>query len=433
MESIAPVPLKHKIVARNSPDHLNTVEETRSERPISAEAFGSDLIWLIKQGSDPSVLAETARTLQDDLKKAALNPSRLPYVVKLADDFIGEGLGESKTEVEVDLFSDKWGEFTDKIHGATSLIGKTEPAAILQAISSLDTEQITELIIFHNNNFEKSRKAFEEKAPAWKNEFIQKAQAAIDSGQLPITRQQLEDRISLTNLDLGDGLGSPTSTTDRYGTFEDSTETAVIFQQTLREATGKKTFFHELTHAISGRAINILEPGQRYEGAGDNQRIGLRFLYPGSSPARIGLHWLNEARTESLAAQIAEVGATAYPSERQLFSLLLTSGSQPLDQKLFDEAYIEDYDPSLAPADRVPKWKAMYAAVNQAYAPGFLLKLDQYIKAKDLERIKAMLQAKSNAERAKAAEQPGGVEQALAQIQQNWRVIQEFKLLPRAA
>ncbi len=147
----------------------------------------------------------------------------------------------------------------------------------------------------------------------------------------------------------------------------------------------QKLIFHELFHTLEGctvmkksRIVDEEDDGGDVEDFPDIDfhliRRGL-----GYSGKRIFL-WLDEGVTETLARELEPEVYNTYEDEVRLIEKLLTCGSRPLSKETLFKAYIEDYDPTIPRSDRIPYWKAFIRSVNDAYAPRFLQKLDDYIK-----------------------------------------------------
>ena len=92
---------------------------------------------------------------------------------------------------------------------------------------------------------------------------------------------------------------------------------------------------------------------------------------------------LTETLTQEL---IQDESKGSYKDERALFQLLQKQGNSPIDQKVFLGAYFENYDPDLPYGERIPNWKKLYKAINEAYTPGFLVKLDDFVKVYGVEK-----------------------------------------------
>jgi hypothetical protein len=71
----------------------------------------------------------------------------------------------------------------------------------------------------------------------------------------------------------------------------------------------------------------------------------------------------------------------ARAAERHLLELLRTKGNQEIPEKLFLNAYFEDYDLSKPYGDRIPAWKELRRSLNEAYDSSFFIELDNMVAA----------------------------------------------------
>ncbi len=156
----------------------------------------------------------------------------------------------------------------------------------------------------------------------------------------------------------------------------------------------ESVYIHEALHYLSGKTI-LAEDGQSL----NYQRMGLSIHSRLRRDDRFV--WLNEAVLEPLSKLILEresKDGTYYTKEQGLLALLLTKGSIPIDRNLAIQAFFENYDADKPYGERIPHWKTFYTIINSAYSPGFLTKLDKYLQA-------------------------NGVNQAIKQLEENWKVI----------
>lgn len=244
-------------------------------------------------------------------------------------------------------------------------------------VKGVPDKVLEQMIVAHVQRFEIQLKSFDGGVQTWESQFKERITEKIDSGAYPLSAEILARRLQNTKVVLGDALRDDL-TSDRGGLFNPETETVLIAQQGLRKY-GEKIYTHEMFHALSGRTIveKKLEFMSERIGISHTQRIGLDFL-----EGRIGrLRWLDEALTEFLTQDLLSQSDNTYAQERELFGLLQRQGKIPIPQHLFLGAYFENYDPALPHGERIPAWKRLYGVVNDAYSPGFLVRLDDYVKA----------------------------------------------------
>lgn len=134
-----------------------------------------------------------------------------------------------------------------------------------------------------------------------------------------------------------------------------------------------------------------------------NQKLGFSFTKLDSSGRLVGYiyDWLNEAVTEELNIRIFEdhPSRNGYSIERQALRKMIEDG---VPEKLIFDAYFEDYDPDHP--DRVPRWKALVAKINEVYPEGLekLKKVEEEVaeeKRKLKEKYIAQLGEDQKAER----------------------------------
>lgn len=163
---------------------------------------------------------------------------------------------------------------------------------------------------------------------------------------------------------------------ERYGDCDvDKKRIRISESASSQELAG--IFTHEALHAIAGRTI--LETTSTYSGneteaqtSQQTQKVGLRIAHR--------FRWLNEAVTENLTRLLIDPKAPIYRNERTLLQLLTHSGKTEVPLQLFYDAYFENYDPSLPPGHRIPKWRSLTKAINEAYEPRFLVNLDDVVE-----------------------------------------------------
>lgn len=226
----------------------------------------------------------------------------------------------------------------------------------------------------HNDLFKKKVGDFELRKPEYQENLLKRLREA---SYIPSHVKQLADgRLKDTIFTLEDALTATLE--ERFGSFSIVNGKVSIAEQVPKDLE-EHVFTHEALHALSGRTIIVRRfDGDPY-GAVEHQRVGLRIYEFGKFE---NFRWLNEAITEELTLGLLEKEESKiYFAERYLMKLLGTNGSAVIPFELFVNAYFEDYDPSKPPGERIPEWKKLYGAINEAYAPGFLTRLDAFVKA----------------------------------------------------
>lgn len=247
--------------------------------------------------------------------------------------------------------------------------------------SSIISDQTYILILqkYREHVFNKSRE-FNSKIPEYKKEVIDSISGShlIDF----IDKDKVIDRLSNISYRLVDGLEMVLE--ERSGQFSPEDE-RVDVGSNYPDSKTRCILFHESIHALSGRTmvvnpvnISLGDESFLHEGIED-RRSGL-WMQPAKDISNF--FWLNEGVTESITVDLLHPHQRdiMYKDEQELLKLLLENGTQPISQDMLLRAFFEDYDPSKPAGERLPAWKEFYHAVNQAYAPGFLTRLDAYIQ-----------------------------------------------------
>ncbi len=247
----------------------------------------------------------------------------------------------------------------------------------------------------------------ETRLPAIKTKFIDLATKMIENGTLPISKEHLTSRLENAVIGPSDVLTDNTTTT--WGSYDQAHHRVFINIDYLREAKNESEIetlvFHELIHAIAGETLvtkstndklvqgdlRIMRGGVEFEITDkvQDKEVGEKLKKNDKYLGRF--RWLNEAITETEAIKMSAFDkSTSYLNERKIFELLMTQGDEPIPRQLFINAYYENFDPSKNPPN--PAWRELTDAIEVAYEPGYLLKLDKFIKkmgvVKALEVIK---------------------------------------------
>ncbi len=229
----------------------------------------------------------------------------------------------------------------------------------------------------HVDLFLQSSEGFDQRVETYKKQFQESIQPLVEDGTYKIDPQTLERRFGETTVVLGDALLSD-SPEKHLGMFQSTTSVVTIMQQAGLDKE-EATFSHEMFHALAGRMISFTRRfpnghlGESYFINLDSVRSGLSF----SGDRHTALGWVDEAVTETLTCQ-HHPDQGVYTEERELLDQLMIGGA--LDLSLFMDAYFENYDPEVAEELRVPAWKRLQDTINREYSPGFLARLDRYVK-----------------------------------------------------
>ena len=219
----------------------------------------------------------------------------------------------------------------------------------------------------------------------------------IDKGALPLSREQVDQRLGLIAVYAIDPLKRPLQET--LGEYDEHSN-EVLIDMWLSPKDARHVVQHELWHALSGRTIKEKgaetgeEPDERLLG-----RQGLRFVVP-ENPQQTRFGWLNEAVTETLA--ISSSGSeleTVYEYERTLLQEIARQAH--VDVTDFYPAYFEHYLPGQATTG-VPAWKELNQKLDAAFpqlqregGPGFLRTMDQAVDRIGEEKTLELLKQKN--------------------------------------
>lgn len=366
---------------------------------VNSRVFGGSTIdWIFSIKDKVTSGEKTEEEFQRD-RKRFLNPSRnqlgnkikwknfRPYVM----NFYHEALEVPGVRQRI---IDRMGE---------KLFMQQDPFVLVD--DQVITDDLYEVILIHHiEQFQLKQKNFDEKLPQLRAQFREKILKAIQEGRIKIDPARAEEIANIPIL-LFDDL----SNDDYIGGYYNSQANVVYISSLNIETEPLETVIHELTHGLSGNTFVGFK--DREEEAKDDtdvseafktlmrklsrrgmeeelqiQRLGLSFAGSCIKAERFG--WLNEAITEVIAADIIgdnperepEDRGIARIEERALLKLLRHSGKFDIPLDLFKDAYFEEYDPNLPYGERIPAWKKLYTAINEAYYPGFLVELDKVYK-----------------------------------------------------
>lgn len=229
-------------------------------------------------------------------------------------------------------------------------------------------EELIAMARVHVHNFQQVQEKFRRILPKLKEVFKRKIGKMYPQANENI---ELLDRNSILvidnlNIRVQEALGT-------YKVYDKSIGLSEIALASNVEG----TFTHEALHAIAGKTI-FQEPAEFPDFTNlVVQRSGLAFQMQDWSNS---FRWLNEAATEKLTRSLVKGRESAYPEEEQLLDQLSLSGKSPLPVEIFYDAYFENYDPLLFRGQRIPKWKALIKAINEAYEPRFLVELGRLVE-----------------------------------------------------
>lgn len=308
----------------------------------------------------------------------------LPSNMSSARHQLGEVMGSRRSGKYADQL------FDEVLADPTSLLStyaqesQGNPDFVLLDVDQMPDDVFQDMLIRHVNVFRGTLGEFQGALPDFQDRFQRRfTQKIIARGF--IDNETSQRRMAEINVVLGDALRDDL-TADRGGNFDSETDTVMIAQQDFKDL-GEHIYTHEILHALSGRTLVLrtdtpLEYMELEYMEFETQRIGFHFKNVKQGRFR----WLNEAITEELTISLTgDKEERIYKQERNLYKLLRKKGKLDIPEELFLAAYFENYDPSLPPGERIPQWKKLYGAINEAYEPGFLVRLDKMIQKGGIE------------------------------------------------
>lgn len=245
-------------------------------------------------------------------------------------------------------------------------------------IDELPTDLFIEILEARKKRFEDQSAAFAEDLPGMKERFRQRIQEKVSSGLITLPMERVDTMLALNSFALEDDLRVEME--DKGGMY-DSGFHAVGVSSGLSVERREWVFTHECLHALSGRTVlarsvdyDAPEEKQLYDV--EIQRLGTRFGGSGKElDTTVKFKWLNEAITQWLTEQLGDPEKRVYVDEKNMLHRLCAK----VPRAMFIEAYFEDYDPDNP--QPIPKWKALWNRVNQAFGQDHLLVLDEKYKA----------------------------------------------------
>ncbi|MFA5954085.1 MAG: hypothetical protein WC817_00930 [Patescibacteria group bacterium] len=361
------LPVTH--ISESDKEYQSNLEKLQSQGSQRWKAFGGVILFAV------DIQRGLINTLSTPIEGKTEEEKRDLSETKKAEDRVDALLQGAKDTLlrvckDKNRFDDFFGFFQEMA---------TSPEIVMMAgLSELDTKEIPYrlanifLTVGFTNNvfeamlrkhielFEEKDRNFNERLPEVLSEFRQEVLAAIESGYLPITIEEVDRRLSETKGVLVDKLETHLGEANgdynaSYGEFRIASD--------LDEKDEKDATFHELVHAtISGRTVIL-----RQQEDGDKvkyQRLGLVFYNRTKDIPEKLFRWLNEAVTESISMHIQGKTDGSYGLERSVLQELYSYG---VSQELVYEAYSENYTTDNPTGSRVPAWKRFAGAIKKLY------------------------------------------------------------------
>ena len=274
-----------------------------------------------------------------------------------------------------------------------------------EKVKAIPNEDFIKMLQLRCRIFEEENKRFnDETVPSLKKAFfsqlensflVKKGLLSIEKAQEELARLQFELADELENIsfrkDPGTGREAMYTTmgSHRPGIYK----MTVGFEQTAKEKDLIRTAFHEFIHVTFGNSYKFSSPKMETATSGDSvylwqdkvttERSGLMFT-PTRERKRQAERflWLNEAITEMCAKGLVwfESDDKAYLDEMKLLQLLRFSGSEEISAEAILRAATERKMSDEDGRRGVESWRSLSKLINRAYEPGFLVRLDEYIK-----------------------------------------------------
>ncbi len=248
----------------------------------------------------------------------------------------------------------------------------------------LPDDILLKMTIAHYKDLQRDKKEFQQKLlPEFKRKIKDQLKTLIASGKLPISEELIDRRMNEIKVNLADIF--VTKFEDFGGQYDHSKALISIGNYKKKSSLDNEMlysiFVHEIFHALSGLTVLAEREEPTYEEF-DNMEATKLGLQIGSR-----FRWLNEAITENFQCTLLDQNQepnpyTTYEDERKLLELLRTRGKNPIPEGLFIAAYFENYDTEARDQEKlaIPAWRKLNQAIDEAYAPGFLAKLEKLIK-----------------------------------------------------
>lgn len=235
----------------------------------------------------------------------------------------------------------------------------------------ISDEQYVLMLAQHVNLHKEKAKEFERRVPRLKRRFKKRLKNAQQQGVIPSEIPLDTRRIDRTQVVYSDGLTMHSKHGVAAGIFRDRLEKVRILEKYGEKRT-EYFFIHEMLHALSGRTL-LTKPYPTFPDV-VVQRIGLYILGR--------FMWLDEAVTDILAGKLIDRSSPFPPYWKEIYLFELLLAKVPLN--LFLNAYFENFDPSVPPHQRIPHWKYLQRTIDDAYSPGFLVRLDKFVFEKGI-------------------------------------------------
>ncbi|MCB9809266.1 hypothetical protein H6776_02595 [Candidatus Nomurabacteria bacterium] len=266
-------------------------------------------------------------------------------------------------------------------------------------------DDILEMLKIYNQEIEDVRLIAQENIERISKKFKDRLKRFSQKYDITIDESLLDHKLQMVEYDVFDnyvGDQPYSNIPGKKGGDYDKSEHRVRIKMDSFGNVDEDVVQHENLHVVAGREMNVslidlgfskTEPiiegySIPRQGLGFDRRINRR----GNE-----FTWLDEAITERINEIIMHdnIGTNdngrsytsmSYPDERDLFDLILTSGTVDIDQKYFFQAYFET-----TPEDQkhLPLRTELYQKISEAYgSPIFLMRIDDLVGEFGIREVK---------------------------------------------
>lgn len=345
---------------------LEAPESSRKENNFGAFAYGERSVQLFeKELARRQADGEVSSEEKEGLLEEYFGPNRDGILTAIFDLEPGEDDSLRRYKAAAKAFFIKTFRFDDLKSEAAGALGvDAEALSVDQAAQGFRDKRIG-LELFYRL-LKKHIELFYEKVERvtplvekFKGEFLAAMAAAIEKGGLPLTEDQLRERLGRDKISFTETLDMPDLGRHIGGYSYISVD--------LSEKRLKHSVFHEQTHAAAGHSIDP-STGRSPEGR-QEQKSGLAVVMQLSDqePMRARFEWLNEAVTERVTLQLLEQGGESldegiYGPERNVLNSLIEGG---VSEELFLRAYFDGHETGLGRMSELPSWAALISRMEE--------------------------------------------------------------------
>ena len=252
--------------------------------------------------------------------------------------------------------------------------------------ASIPDDLYEDMLEVHRQNFETRQEVFKEWAEPTLGELKGILLKAASDGKIPVSAELVQQRLANIEVGLVDFLNAAFYGSDLDYNIDGN---QILISDNMMSSSwrGRAAMMWGLLEALAGRTIALKQVSDDLTNV-DFMRIGLRVPraenYKGSRGPRFG--WLH---AEVGAWLLHDLLSGKITPNHDLLGQLIAKSNGRLNIQMFYEAFFENFAPEKPKGERIPKWQKLYAAINKAFAPGFLVKLDRMMKEDGIAKAMA--------------------------------------------